>query len=381
MSSAATARMPAPASTVGSVLCSSSLGLSEAFVVSVVMRKSTIPHSVQGADRDEGADAHDEWIPIPLAVGAAHDGYRVDRFIHARIVRLSRTRIQLIIARGQVRDGAGPIVRPAHRVHAGQVVTVLRPALPEPDVVLDYTVRHEDADLLVLDKPAGLPVHPSARYHRHTLTAVMRGRLGAGHGWEMAHRLDRETSGVMVFGRRGGSGSVLKRSFQRREVAKEYLALVHGRLDEACTIEVPLGPAQGSEIRVKMGARALADGGVPACTVIEPLARGRFRDEPITLVRARPKTGRQHQIRVHLALHGHGIVGDKLYGLEESWFLDIVEHGRPMTELGDHLGLWRHALHAARIELPHPRDGRPMSFSAPWPEELAAILPLPAGID
>ena len=333
---------------------------------------------MQGADRDEGADAHElEWIPIPLAVGAGHDGYRVDRFIHARIVRLSRTRIQQIIARGQVRDARGPIVRPAHRVRAGEVVTVLRPAPPEPDVVLDYAVRHQDPDLMVLDKPAGLPVHPSARYHRHTLTAVLRGRLGAGHGWEMAHRLDRETSGVMVFGRRGGSGSVLKRSFQRREVDKEYLALVHGKLAAPCTLEIPLGPAQGSEIRVKMGPRTLAEGGLPACTEIEPLALGCFRDEPITLVRARPRTGRQHQIRVHLALAGHGIVGDKLYGIEEAWFLDIVERGRPMSELGEHLGLWRHALHAARIELPHPRDGRRLAFAAPWPDELAAILPLP----
>ena len=172
---------------------------------------------------------------------------------------------------------------------------------------------------------------------------------------------------------------MLKRSFQRREVDKEYLALVHGRLATACTLEVPLGAAAGSEIRVKMGPRALADGGLPACTEVEPLAEGSFRGEPITLVRARPWTGRQHQIRVHLALHGHGIVGDKLYGVEEAWFLDIVEGGRPMAEIGDHLGLWRHALHAARIELPHPSDGRRVSFEAPWPAELAAILPWPQG--
>ncbi|MCX4242828.1 RluA family pseudouridine synthase [Paraliomyxa miuraensis] len=333
------------------------------------------------ADRDEGADAHDgEWIAIPLVVGAGHDGYRVDRFIHARITRLSRTRIRAIIERGQVRDGRGPIVRPAHRVRAGQVVTVMRPAPPEPEVVLDYAVRHQDPDLLVIDKPAGLPVHPSARYHRHTLTAVMRTRLGVGHGWEMAHRLDRETSGVMVFGRRGGSGSVLKRSFQHREVHKEYLALVHGRLEGSCTVEIPLGPAQGSEIRVKMGPRSPLQGGLPASTEVEALAHGDFRDGPITLVRARPRTGRQHQIRVHLAELGHGIVGDKLYGIEESWFLDVVEHGRPLSELGETLGLWRHALHAARLELPHPRDGQCMSFFAPWPEDLAAILPLPPGV-
>lgn len=315
-----------------------------------------------------------EWISIPLPVGLAHDGYRVDRFIHARIPRLSRTRIQRIIERGQVRDAQGPIERPARRVRAGEVVTLLRPAPPEPPVVLDYRVAHEDPDLLVVDKPAGLPVHPSARYHRHTLTAVMRERLGAGHGWEMAHRLDRETSGVMVFGRRKASASVLKRSFQRREILKEYLALVHGRLEDARTIDIPLGPAHGSEIRVKMGERAVADGGQPARTEVEPLAEGSFRGEPVTLVRARPRTGRQHQIRVHLALVGHGVVGDKLYGLPESWFLDVVEHGRPLSELDEHLGLWRHALHAWTIELPHPGHGATVRFTAPWPDELAAIV-------
>lgn len=332
---------------------------------------------MQGADRGERAGAEPEWIAIPLAVALLHDGYRVDRFIHARIPRLSRTRIQLIIARGQVRTAAGPVRRPAQRVRAGEVVTVLRPAPPEPPVVLDYAVQHEDPELLVIDKPAGLPVHPSARYHHNTLTAVMRERLGAGHGWEMAHRLDRETSGVMIFGRRGSSGSVLKRSFQRREIDKEYLALVHGRLHEAVTIEIPLGSDLGSEIRVKMGARSLELGGLPACTEVTPLQHGSFRDEPITLVRARPRTGRQHQIRVHLALHGHGVLGDKLYGIEESWFLDVVERGRPLSELGEHLGLHRHALHAARIELPHPGHGGRVSFEAPWPAELAQILDVP----
>lgn len=319
-----------------------------------------------------------EWISIPLPVGPVHDGYRVDRFIHARIPRLSRTRIQLIIERGQVRDARGPILRSARRVRAGEVVTLLRPAPPEPPVVLDYAVRHEDADLLVVDKPAGLPVHPSARYHRHTLTAVMRERLGTGHGWEMAHRLDRETSGVMVFGRRGASASVLKRGFQRREIDKEYLALVHGRVEAPRVVEIPLGPALDSEIRVKMGERSLDDGGQVARTEIEPLAEGSFRGHPVTLLRARPRTGRQHQIRVHLALLGHGVVGDKLYGLEESWFLDVVERGRPLAELDEHLGLWRHALHAWRIELSHPGDGRRVSFEAPWPEELAAIVPAPS---
>jgi 23S rRNA pseudouridine1911/1915/1917 synthase len=318
-----------------------------------------------------------EWIAIPLPVGDAMGGYRIDRFLKLRIPRLSRTRIQGFIAGGQVRGPAGPIVRASARVRVGDPIVLMRPAPVEPPVVMDYAVVHRDDHLLVLDKPAGLPVHPSARYHLHTLTALLRTRLGPAHGWEMAHRLDRETSGVLVFGRRKASASVLKRAFQGRLVAKEYLAIVHGRVPAPMRIDIPLGLAPGSKVRVKMGPRSLDSGGLAALTEVEPLAEGRFEGDPITLVRLRPRTGRQHQLRVHMAEVGHGILGDKLYGVDERLFIEIVEGGRPMAELEAHLGMRRHALHAARIELPHPEDGRPVSYAAPWPGELAAILPIP----
>lgn len=324
--------------------------------------------------------AEPAWITIPLPVTTALDGYRLDRFLSERISRLSRSRVQAIIAAGSVRKlgRPDPILRPSTRVRHGEVVIVLRPAPDEPDVVLDFSIVHRDEDLLVLDKPAGLPVHPSARYHRHTLTALMRERLGSGHGWEMAHRLDRETSGVMLFGRRRGSASALKRAFQERRVRKRYLALVHGELDGPMRIDLPLGPATGSRIRIKMGPVPKTAGGLPASTDIEPIARGSFRDAPITLVRCRPHTGRQHQIRVHLAAVGHAVVGDKLYGLDESHFLDIIENGRPIAELEAHLGIARHALHAERLELPHPGTGESRTFTAAWPRELATILACPS---
>lgn len=332
--------------------------------------------------------AEDEgWLEIPLVVEPNFDGYRLDRYLKARIVRMSRARIQAIIERGQVRTPGGetPIVRAAARVRAGQRLVVLRPAPVEPDVTMDYRVVHADATLLVIDKPAGLPVHPSARYHEHTLTALMRTRLGAGHGWEMAHRLDRETSGLMLFGRRRTrkgrhaveSGGVLKRWFQERRIEKRYLAIVRGVVASAMRLDTPLGPAKGSAIRVKMGPRALHDHGLSACTEVTPLVLGRHRDEPVTLVACLPRTGRQHQIRVHLAHAGHPVVGDKLYGVSEQAFLDVMENGRPVAELEAQVGLSRHALHAERIALPHPSDERPLTFEAAWPDDLAAIVPLP----
>ena len=237
--------------------------------------------------------------------------------------------------------------------------------------------------ILVIDKPAGLPVHPSASYHRHTLTHLLRTRLGPGHGWELAHRIDRETSGVLVLGRRRGpegpgSGVALKRAFLGRRVDKRYWALVFGELTEAQAITIPLGPAIGSQIRVKMGARSLADGGLEAATIVTPLAPGEFQGRPVTLVEAAPRTGRQHQIRVHLALVGHPVVGDKLYGIDEVHFLDVAEGRRSLDDLGDQLGIRRHALHARALGIDHPRSGERMVFTAPWPPELAAIVAGPA---
>ncbi|MBK9753178.1 MAG: RluA family pseudouridine synthase [Nannocystis sp.] len=330
-----------------------------------------------------------ELIHIPLVVDSARDGFRLDRFLVSRITRLSRTRVQQIVAAGRVRraDTGETLLRPAQRLRAGDALVLERPAPREPSVVLDYRELHRDADLLVLDKPAGLPVHPSARYHRHTLTALMRERLGVGHGWEMAHRLDRETSGVLIFGRHGASATTLKRAFIARAVEKRYWALCTGCLAGPVRIDMALGPALGSAIRIKMGPRAAGDGGVPAVTEVVPLARGSFRGAPITLIEARPETGRQHQIRVHLSEIGHPLLGDKLYGLDESRFLAVVDgerggHSTPparaLAELEAELGLGRHALHAVSLAFAHPGDGRPVRFTAPWPADLAAIMAAPS---
>lgn len=332
--------------------------------------------------------AHADTIYIPLVVDTARDGFRLDRFLASRIARLSRTRVQQIVAAGRVRraDTGEVLLRPAQRLRAGEALVLERPAPSEPKVVLDYCVLHADPDLLVLDKPAGLPVHPSARYHLHTLTALMRARLGAGHGWEMAHRLDRETSGVLIFGRHGGSARTLKRAFFARAVEKRYLALCVGCLEGHVRIDMPLGPAKDSAVRIKIGPRALDDGGVTAVTGVTPLARGEFRGAPITLVECRPETGRQHQIRVHLAEIGHPLLGDKLYGLDEARFLAVVDGeragentppARALAELEAELGLARHALHAASLTLDHPTSGQRVQFTAPWPADLAGIMAAP----
>lgn len=319
------------------------------------------------------------------------NGYRLDRFLQVRIRRLSRTRIQSIIGLGQLRaEGGAVITRGSHRVRTDDVLILRRPAPEEPPVPLHYEEIYRDESLMIINKPSGLPVHPTARYHRHTLTAVMRTRLGAEHPWQMAHRIDRETSGVLALARGAAVRSrrqppspagVLKRSFARREVHKEYLAIARGTIEAAVRIDVPLAFDPDSTINIKMGAVAIEDGGAPAQTDVVPLVHASFRGDPVTLVRCLPLTGRQHQIRVHLALHGAPLLGDKLYGVDERLFREMADGILSMDEVSKAVGLPRQALHAHVLEVPHPESGQRMRFSAPWPEMLAGIVPLPEGGD
>lgn len=331
--------------------------------------------------------AEDDWIEIRFEVEEALHGFRVDRFLQARVRRLSRTRIQSIIGCGQLRVEGGPVIsRASTRVRVGDRLILRRPAPEEPEVPMRYEALYRDDVLMVIDKPSGLPVHPTARYHRHTLTALMRTRLGPEHGWQMAHRIDRETSGLLAFARGAAVRSrrqppspagVLKRSFARREVHKEYLAIARGRVEQPRSLEQPLGFDPDSTIGIKMGAVELAAGGSEASTDVVPLAHATFRGEPITLLRCVPRTGRQHQIRIHLALAGHALLGDKLYGVDERLFREMADGLLTMDEVSEAVGLSRQALHAHVLELPHPSTGERMRFEAPWPPMLADIIALP----
>ncbi len=301
-----------------------------------------------------------DLITIRFTVQPCHDGWRLDRFIKARISRLSRTRIQKMI-RSQEELGAAAL-RPSARVRAGQEVALLRPAPEEPDVPMYFDVLVEDAALMAICKPAGLPVHATARFHRNTLTALLRQRFqDKDEVPQLAHRLDRETSGVMLLGCTAEAGAALKASFRKRLVHKRYLAVVHGQPEQRWTVDLPLGQDVASGIRVKMG---VTNDGQPALTRFSTLERrGDF-----SLVEALPETGRQHQIRAHLGACGYPIVGDKLYG-EEPFLLEYLETG--WTEsLQQRLLLPRQALHAAAVSFPHPATGEETTVESPLTEDL-----------
>src|SRR5262245_43835344 len=173
-----------------------------------------------------------EIIEVRFLVEEDFHGYRLDHYLKRKIRRLSRTRIQEIIraelALERGGGGASPArIRPSTPVAAGDRLLIRRPARPEPESPADLTVLYRDEDVLVIDKPAGLPVHATARYYFHTLTRLLSERF-PGEGLQIAHRLDRETSGCLVVARGRAAASRLKGAFERREVEQTYLELVHG---------------------------------------------------------------------------------------------------------------------------------------------------------
>ena len=339
----------------------------------------------EDADQDDGeglADGAEEFATAPDPAAAPGppllieqrfivenecQGFRLDRFLQKKIRRLSRSRIQRVIA-GDC-DVDGRPARASLRVQAGQRVSFRRPAPPEPAVPRELTLRHADPEFYVFDKPAGLPIHPTARYHYSTLTAVLRERFPQ-ESLRVAHRLDRETSGLLLVARTRLAESALKKAFARRLIKKRYLAIVHGALeipgDEPLILDQPIGPA-GTVVRVRMAVRSLADRGLAARTEVRTVRR----IGPYTLVECRPHTGRQHQIRVHLWAAGHPIVGDKLYP-DEELFLTWAEHGD--AAVSARLPLLRHALHASGLQFPHPITGSPVEVVSPLPADLEAFL-------
>ncbi len=239
--------------------------------------------------------------------------------------------------------------------------------MDEPDAPKSFGVVHEDEAVLVVNKPAGLPIHPTATYHKNTLTWLLRERYGvpAPHP---AHRLDRETSGIVICGQKVEHERVLKKAFEERKVEKRYLAIVRGEMpDDRGRIEQPMAPAREG-LHVMMEIRDPGDG-LTAITHWEVLGRRRGA----TLVSLGLETGRQHQLRVHLAHIGHPIIGDKLYGPEGSQpFFDHIETG--MTDaLAARLGHPRHALHAHTLELPHPLTGSPLRLKVDLPPDLVQL--------
>ena len=290
------------------------------------------------------------------------------------------------LLRGKSLVHAEPVLLPETRVWPG-LRFGLRKRSPgddgqEPPPI---TVVFQDEALLIVEKPAGLALHPTARYHVSTLTHALetRHRNAAGQKPDPAHRLDRETSGLVACGREPRWTRRLKAAFAARQVSKAYLALVEGApATDAFEIDLPL--AVGTE-RIKVKVRVDPQGApsVTACTVLRRLQDA--AGAKLTLLRCEPRTGRQHQIRAHLLAVGLPLVGDKLYGPDEGIFLRLAESGgrpAPQGEFDElitpgeraRLRLGRQALHAGELEVPHPETSERLRFVSPLPPDIQALL-------
>ena len=225
-----------------------------------------------------------------------------------------------------------------------------------------FPIVHEGPNLLVLHKPAGLVCHPTKAGPLSSLVSRVRLYLGAGNEPQMVHRLDRETSGVMIFGKTLAAAEELRRLWALSVVTKEYVAMVHGHVAEDGVINAPLGPDESSAVAIKDCVRA---DGARARTRYRVEKRFHRDGRPYTRLRVWLDTGRKHQIRIHLAHQGHPIVGDKIYGVDEQLYLAFVER-RLTDENRARLELPWQALHAERLWLPW--EGTEIGFqSAPEP--------------
>ena len=302
---------------------------------------------------------------LHFTVPAEASGDRLDRFLARQMPDWSRSQIQRLIHGGLVKVGSGPARKAGEQIGAGTEISVnaehqeLR-AAPED---LPLAIVHEDADLLVVNKPAGMVVHIGAGVKSGTLVNALLhhvAALSAAGGDErpgIVHRLDKMTSGLIVVAKNDAAHRRLSDQFKSREVHKTYVALVHGRVEnETGEISRPVGRDPQRRTRMRVDGIAARE----AATTYRVLQRmGRF-----TLLEAMPRTGRTHQIRVHLASRGYPVVGDTAYGAPAKLKLE----GREEPTLA------RTFLHAARLEFTHPVSGAPVKFEAPLPGELAAFL-------
>ena len=300
-----------------------------------------------------------------LTVEDEHDGLRLDQFLAGLLPTQSRSQIQRLIKDEKVH---APVthVRPSTPVRAGMriVIDIPPPAPASPEAEdLPLPVIYDDPDIVVIDKPAGMVVHPGAGHAQGTLVNALLHHVKdlSGIGGELrpgiVHRLDRGTSGVMVVAKHDAAHQELSRQFKLREVEKEYVALVWGVVQAGRRIDSPIG--RDPNDRQKMSSRARhARSAVTRVTGTEHL-RG------VTLLTVAIHTGRTHQIRVHLSEIGHPIVGDATYGgIRRHIPADLRAVGR----------LERPFLHALRLSFAHPADGRRLEFTAPLAPDLQRIL-------
>lgn len=300
---------------------------------------------------------------VTLVVQPEEAGLRVDKLAASKVAGLSRARLQKLIEEGQVRLNGKPC-KANTKAAAGAVLEILIPESREAEVLpedIPLDILYEDEDLLVINKPQGLVVHPAPGNYTGTLVNALLyhckdlSGIGGQRRPGIVHRLDKDTSGLLVVAKNDAAHQKLAAQLKERTMQRTYLALVHGNIKEdRGRIEAPIGRHPVDRKKMAVVERNAREA-VTEYTVLE-----RFRD--YTLVSARLHTGRTHQIRVHLAYIKHPVLGDPVYGPKHNPF-----------------GLKAQMLHAHRLSFVHPRTGETMAFETPPPEPFQKVLQLLRG--
>lgn len=330
----------------------------------------------EGTERGDGGLDGGSGRPSTVVVPDALDGVRVDRAV-ALLADLARSVVERAVDAGSVLVNGSAVRTRSQRLRAGDRLTLPaepdRPAELEPDPGVVVPVVHVDADVVVVDKPAGLVVHPGAGHVRGTLVHGLLARfpeladLAAATGTDpvrpgIVHRLDRGTSGLLVVARTPVAYRSLVAQLAERTVSRRYLTLVHGHVEaSAGVVDAPIGRSARTPTRM-----AVSDRGRPARTRYRVLQRLGTGGDAVTLLEAELETGRTHQVRVHLAAIGHPVIGDEAY--RGSGRRGVSSLGRPF-------------LHAGRLAFAQPTSGHLASFEAPLPADLVDELRLHGAAD
>lgn len=352
---------------------------------------------------------------VSHTVSPSQSGTRLDRFLMERYPHRSREQLKkaidsgaiTVVRRSQHKHLTLGKLKPSFALQHGDTVEVLSIRRAEPDVNFNYHTLLEDDSILAIHKPAHLPVHPAGRYFFNTLLTHLKtsGFTQEAHpdrDFFLPHRIDKETSGILLLAKTKEACAHLVKQFSERLTEKAYLAIVRGRPKEnRFSVTSPIGKKPGSKIGLKMYALKEAEGGLPSHTDFQVIEVRQGEKEVYSLVACFPKTGRQHQIRVHAEIAGYPLLGDKIYGWPEDWVYEWLENHRQhipaQTEAGNEpvtedtqieleeefeptpeeqglLVISRHALHAAGLKFTHPRTEKTITLTTDLPEDLAEFF-------
>jgi 23S rRNA pseudouridine1911/1915/1917 synthase len=305
------------------------------------------------------------YRPLGRPIEVPHVGMRLDLYLGAFFRFRSRHRWQKTIDQGDVRVAGHVQTKLAYRLRLGDQVDYYCPESCEPEVDTNIRVVWEKSGLIAVYKPPNLPIHEAGRYRLNTFCNILAQKVGP--EWAPMHRLDRETSGIVLCADGKSLRGNVSHLFRTRDIEKVYLAIAVGKsVEDNFDVAEPMGPAIGTLFRNK---QAVRPDGLTAFTEFRVLERAQAN---FTLFEVKPKTGRTHQIRVHAAHRSLPLVGDTKYALDETIFLEALDHGfTPRVESAVHTQ--RLCLHATQVTLRHPLDQKIYTVDCHMPDDMQAI--------